>query len=108
RRPRIPPCIDLPNDHLPRKRSSMSISKQEFARRRKTLMEHMEADSIAILPSAELQLRNRDADFPFRQDSDFFYLSGFNEPSAVLVLLPGRQHGETILFCRERNKEKEI
>ena len=46
----------------------MSITKQEFARRRKTLMELMEPDSIAILPSAAMKVRNRDADFPFRQD----------------------------------------
>lgn len=85
----------------------MSISKQEFARRRKTLMEHMEPNSIAIVPSAEVKARNRDADYPFRQDSDFYYLSGFNEPRAVLVLVPGRSHGETVMFCRERNKDKE-
>lgn len=86
----------------------MTITKQEFARRRKTLMEHMEPNSIAIVPSASLQVRNRDADFPFRQDSDFYYLSGFNEPQAVLVLIPGREHGETVMFCRERDKTKEI
>ncbi|MEX1033341.1 MAG: Xaa-Pro aminopeptidase [Cellvibrionaceae bacterium] len=85
-----------------------SISKQEFARRRKTLMEHMEPNSIAILPSANVRTRNRDADYPFRQDSDFHYLSGFDEPQAVLVLIPGRHHGETVMFCRERDKEKEI
>jgi Xaa-Pro aminopeptidase len=86
----------------------MSMTKQEFARRRKTLMAHMEPNSIAIVPSANSKLRSRDTDYPFRQDSDFFYLSGFNEPRAVLVLIPGRSHGETVLFCRERNKEKEI
>ncbi len=86
----------------------MGISKQEFARRRKTLMEHMEPNSIAIVPSAATHIRNRDADYSFRQDSDFYYLSGFNEPLAVLVLIPGREHGETIMFCRERDKEKEI
>lgn len=86
----------------------MTISKQEFARRRKTLMEHMEPNSIAIVPAANIKTRNRDADYSFRQDSDFYYLSGFNEPQAVLALIPGRSHGETVLFCRERNKEKEI
>ncbi len=85
----------------------MSITKQEFARRRKTLMELMESDSIAILPSAAMKVRNRDADFPFRQDSDFFYLTGFNEPQAVLVLIPGRAHGETVMFVREKDIEKE-
>ncbi|MGH1471875.1 MAG: Xaa-Pro aminopeptidase [Cellvibrionaceae bacterium] len=85
----------------------MSISKQEFARRRKTLMELMEPDSIAIVPSAAVKVRNRDADFLFRQDSDFFYLTGFNEPEAVLVLVPGREHGETVMFVREKDIEKE-
>lgn len=86
----------------------MVISKQEFARRRKALMDLMEPNSIAILPSASLQPRSRDTDFPFRQDSDFYYLSGFNEPEAVMVLLPGREHGEMVMFCRERDKQKEI
>ncbi|MEE4329453.1 MAG: aminopeptidase P N-terminal domain-containing protein, partial [Wenzhouxiangella sp.] len=45
--------------------------------------------------------------FPFRQDSDFLYLTGFNEPQAVLALLPGREAGEQILFCRERDPERE-
>jgi len=86
----------------------MTITKQEFARRRKTLMEHMEPNSIAIVPSSSMVIRNRDADFPFRQDSDFYYLTGFNEPESVLVLVPGRAHGETVMFVREKDIEKEI
>ena len=86
----------------------MTITRAEFARRRTTLMQHMEDNSIAILPAAALQLRNRDSHHPFRQDSDFYYLSGFDEPDAVLVLAPGREHGESILFCREKDPEKEI
>ena len=86
----------------------MSITKAEFARRRKTLMGMMEPNSIAIVPSAVEQQRSRDTDFPFRQDNDFFYLSGFDEPESVLVLLPGREHGEYVLFCREKDPEKEI
>ena len=84
------------------------MSRQEFTRRRQALMSHMETDSIAILPSASEKIRNRDADYPFRQDSDFYYLSGFPEPEAVLVLVPGREYGETILFCRERDRTREI
>lgn len=84
------------------------ISKQEFARRRKALMALMEPNSIAILPAAKEKPRSRDTDFPFRQDNDFYYLTGFNEPDAVLVLLPDRDHGEYVLFCREKDKEKEI
>ena len=69
----------------------MSISKTEFARRRKNLMALMEPNSIAIIPSAREQVRSRDTEYPFRQDSDFYYLSGFTEPDAVLVRNPPRR-----------------
>lgn len=85
----------------------MSISKQEFARRRQELMAMMEPNSIAILPAAPERVRSRDTEYPFRQDSDFYYLSGFVEPESVLVLIPGREHGEFVLFCRERDRQKE-
>lgn len=81
----------------------MSISKREYARRRKNLMGMMEPNSIAIIPSARERLRSRDTEYPFRQDSDFYYLCGFTEPDAVLVLLPGRRHGQFVMFCRERD-----
>jgi Xaa-Pro aminopeptidase len=84
------------------------ISKQEFARRRKALIDHMEPNSIAILSAATEKVRNRDAHYAYRQESDFFYLSGFPEPEAVLVIIPGREHGETLLFCREKSREREI
>lgn len=83
------------------------ISRQEFARRRRELMDNMEENSIAILPAAPERRRNRDIDHMYRQDSDFWYLSGFPEPEAVMVLIPGREHGEFVLFCRERNREME-
>ncbi|KAF0804606.1 aminopeptidase [Alcanivorax xiamenensis] len=86
----------------------MSISAQEFQRRRRELMEQMEPNSIAILPAAPERTRNRDVEHPYRQDSDFWYLSGFPEPEAVMVLLPGREHGEFVLFCRERDRAMEI
>jgi len=86
----------------------MRISKTEFARRRKTLMAHMEPNSIAIVPAAPERTRSRDTEYSYRQDSDFLYLSGFEEPKAVLVLIPGREHGEYVLFVRERNREREI
>ncbi|BAN51174.1 Xaa-Pro aminopeptidase [Metapseudomonas resinovorans] len=84
------------------------IPKAEFARRRKALMAQMEANSIAILPAAPVHIRNRDVEHVYRQDSDFQYLSGFPEPEAVLVLIPGREHGEYVLFCRERDPEREL
>jgi len=70
-------------------------------------MQMMGDDSIAILPSAPVRMRNRDVEYPYRQDSDFHYLSGFAEPESVIVLVPGREHGEYILFCRERDPEME-
>ena len=86
----------------------MSISRQEFARRRRALMAEMEENSIAILPAAPERTRNRDVEHPYRQDSDFWYLSGFPEPEAVMALIPGREHGEFVLFCRERDRAMEI
>ncbi|GAB2510811.1 aminopeptidase P N-terminal domain-containing protein [Lysobacter humi (ex Lee et al. 2017)] len=64
-------------------------------------------DAIVIVPAAREHVRSRDTHFPYRQDSDLLYLTGFPEPDAVLVLIPGRRHGETILFCRERDPERE-
>ena len=86
----------------------MGISKTEYARRRKHCMALMEANSIAIIPSARERIRSRDTEYPFRQDSDFYYLTGFDEPDAVLVLLPGRRHGQFVLFCRDRDPAMEL
>ncbi|PPS25399.1 Xaa-Pro aminopeptidase, partial [Pseudomonas amygdali pv. morsprunorum] len=86
----------------------IQIPKSEYARRRKALMAQMEPDSIAILPAAAVAIRNRDVEHVYRQDSDFQYLSGFPEPEAVVVLIPGREYGEYVLFCRERNPEREL
>ncbi len=84
------------------------IPPQEFARRRRELMAMMSANSIAILTAAPERVRSRDTHFPYRQDSDFLYLCGFPEPEAVMVLLPKRAQGEFILFCRERDRSREI
>jgi Xaa-Pro aminopeptidase len=83
------------------------ITRKEFSRRRKQLMRMMGKNSIAIIPTATEQVRNRDVEFPFRADSDFYYLTGFREPDAVAVLIPKRPHGEYLLFCRERDPEME-
>ena len=80
---------------------------EEFARRRRQLMRMVGRDGIAILPSAPLRMRSRDVEYRYRQDSDFYYLTGFAEPDAVAVLIPGRDSGEFVLFCRERDAEKE-
>lgn len=82
--------------------------KNEYSKRRKKLMAMMEPGSITILVSAPERIRNRDVHYPYRQDSDFYYLSGFREPESVIVLVPGRDQGEYLLFCREKDKEREI
>lgn len=79
----------------------------ELKRRRRSLMRVMGNNSIAVIPTARVALRNRDSAFAYRQDSNFYYLSGFSEPEAVLVLVPGRKAGQYIMFCRERDKLKE-
>ena len=84
------------------------MTKKEFAKRRQKLMDIMGPDSIAVLPNSLVHPRNRDVDYPYRSDSNFHYLSGFDEPESVLVLVPGREHGEFIIFCRERDLDKEI
>jgi Xaa-Pro aminopeptidase len=84
------------------------MNEKEFARRRKQLLRMVGHDGIAILPAAPVRMRSRDVEYRFRQDSDFYYLTGFAEPESVVVLAPGRDNGEYILFCRERDPDKEL
>lgn len=77
-----------------------------FQRRRRALAEHM-AGGIAIVPTAPERTRNRDAHYPYRFDSYFYYLSGFREPDAVVVIIAGEEP-RSILFCREKDPDKEI
>jgi Xaa-Pro aminopeptidase len=83
------------------------IPATEYARRRRELMRMAGEDAVLILAAAPERMRNADAPWPYRQDSDFHYLTGFDEPDAVLALLPGRAHGESVLFCRERDADRE-
>lgn len=85
-----------------------TLNRREFARRRKSLMRQMDENDVAILFTAPVRMRNRDVEYPFRPDSDFYYLTGFPEPEAVMVLVPGRPEGEYLLFVRERDLEKEV
>ena len=62
---------------------------------------------MTILPAAPALIRNRDVEHVFRQDSDFYYLSGFIEPEAVIVLIPGRKKSPFVMFCRPRDPLKE-
>ena len=83
------------------------MARDEFARRRRQLMRLMGRDSIAVLPAAPIRHRNGDVEYAFRQDSDFHYLTGFGEPEAVAVLVPGRAQAEYILFVRDRDPARE-
>jgi Xaa-Pro aminopeptidase len=83
------------------------MDKTEFKQRRQRLMDIMEAGSLAILPAAPPQIRSRDIEHPYRQDSNFYYLTGFPEPHAILVIIPQREQGQYILFCRERDQNQE-
>jgi Xaa-Pro aminopeptidase len=80
---------------------------REFARRRRHLMEMIGSDGIAVIAAAPERIRNRDSTYGYRQDSDFWYLTGFDEPEAVAVLVPGREQGEFVMFCRERDPARE-
>ncbi|HTM29288.1 MAG TPA: aminopeptidase P N-terminal domain-containing protein [Rhodanobacter sp.] len=86
---------------------ALSIAPDEFARRRRQLMQMAGDDAVLLVTAAPERMRNADAAWPYRQDSDFHYLSGFPEAEAVLALLPGRTHGEVVLFCRERDATRE-
>jgi Xaa-Pro aminopeptidase len=83
------------------------LNAKEFARRRKELSAMIGANGIAVLAAAPERVRSRDTHFVYRPDSDFYYLTGFEEPEAVAVLVPGRPQGEFLMFCRERNPERE-
>ncbi|HSW70939.1 MAG TPA: aminopeptidase P N-terminal domain-containing protein, partial [Gammaproteobacteria bacterium] len=84
------------------------VSPKEFLKRRTTLLRKIDSRAIVILPAAPIAKRNSEYDYPYRQNSDFYYLTGFEEPEAVAVLAPKRQEGEYILFNRPRHREKEI
>jgi Xaa-Pro aminopeptidase len=79
----------------------------EYARRRRAIYQALGPDGVAIVPAAHEVIRNRDVHHPFRQASDFTYLTGFPEPDAVAVFAPGRKEGAFVLFCRPRDPERE-
>lgn len=84
------------------------MKQAEFKKRRQALMQQIGAGNIAIIASASSAIRNRDVHYPFRQDSDFYYLTGFNEADALAVFIPGRAQGEYVLFCREYDATKAL
>ena len=80
-----------------------------YAQRRATLAAQLGATGVAIIPTALEQQRNRDSDFLFRHDSYFYYLTGFTEPKAWLVITGDGPHGPTTtLFCQPKDLEREI
>ena len=85
-----------------------AIGRDEYRDRRRRLMERMAPGSVALVPAAGPRVRSRDVEYVFRQDSDFWYLTGFAEPGALLVLVPGRPEGEALLFCRDRDERQEL
>ena len=84
------------------------IKQKEYAKRRTQLMRMAGEDSIIIVCAAPERIRNNDVHYPYRQDSDFLYLTGFREPEALLVMIPDKEGGQSILFCRDRDPEREM
>lgn len=99
--------VSAPSARVAARAAALKAGNVEFARRRKQLARIMGRDAIAILPAARVTHRNSDVEHPYRQDSDFYYLTGFIEPEAVAVLVPGRAAAEYILFVRDRDPLRE-
>src|SRR5579885_2849334 len=78
-----------------------------YSERRARLLEQL-GGATAVIPSARLSTRNADTEYAFRQDSDFFYLTGFDEPDAVLVIAPSHAREQVVLFLRPRDRTGEI
>lgn len=79
-----------------------------FEARRRRIMEQMGDDGVAVFVSSPERKRSRDTSYPYRASSDIVYLSGFEEPEAVIVLVPGHDDGEFVMFVRNRDKEREL
>lgn len=84
------------------------MNKETYARRRAELVNQIGKNDIVIVSTSPVKSRNGDVEYQFRPDSDFHYLSGFSEPEAVLVISPGRAQGEYVIFCREKDKLREM
>ncbi len=86
----------------------LGLSQNEHRRRRRTLLETLGPDAALVIPAASEVSRNRDTHYPFRQNSDFLWLTGFPEPEAVAVLAPKHKDGDYVLFVRPKDPEREI
>jgi Xaa-Pro aminopeptidase len=86
---------------------SVNGNGESFRVRRKRMLDAIAPGATAIVPSAPVALRSGDVEFVYRQDSDFYYLTGFVEPESVALLSPGHPDGEFVMFVRPRDKERE-
>ncbi|MEJ8569069.1 aminopeptidase P N-terminal domain-containing protein [Elongatibacter sediminis] len=84
------------------------MKQKEYARRRRQLMRMAGEDAVIIVCAAPEKVRNSDVHYAYRQDSDFLYLTGFREPDSVLILIPDGGGGRCVMFCRERDLEREM
>jgi Xaa-Pro aminopeptidase len=85
----------------------MNIPTEVFARRRRQLMDRLGPDTAAIFVAAPMAVRSNDVEYPYRQNNDFLYLTGFVEPEAIALFLPGHPKEEFVLFVRPRDPERE-
>ncbi len=84
------------------------MTKAEYKRRRQRLLETIGKESVALVAAAPPKLRTAGVHYPYRQDSDFLYLTGFPEPEALLVLAPGQKEGAFALFCRSQSETQAL
>lgn len=84
------------------------MQNKEFKLRRDELLKRIGVNSVAIIFAAKEHIRSGSEYYPYRQNSDFYYLTGFIEPESIAVFAPGRKEGEFILFNRKRDAEKEL
>lgn len=84
-----------------------AIQPDEYRQRREALMAQLPTGAALVVPGASLVTRSHDSEYPFRQQSDFYYLTGIQEPDALLVLLPGRAEGQSVVFCQDRDPTME-
>lgn len=84
-----------------------AIGNEEYRARRDALIAQLPANAAVVLPGASLVTRSHDSEYTFRQNSDFYYLTGITEPDALLVLLPGHDAGQSIVFCQDRDPTME-
>ena len=79
-----------------------------FKKRQQHLLQQIGKDGIAIIFANKERERNGESVYPYRQGSDFYYLTGFKEPKAIAVFIPGREEGEYILFNRKKDPQQEV